>query len=284
MMKKFFCFVFLLLFSVSPVFGGIENDADPGERVGLFSNFGGNAKRSFTGGNAWLQAAGVAATALLIVTDADYQVHDYFRNHRAAGRKFHPVVATGSVLTPLTGGVCYLSGAAARDPELQGLGSAVLQAQVLTSLTVGVLKGLTGRPHPDPDTGADMRKLSRTFRFGFLRGGLFWGWPSGHTASTMALVSTLTAYYPDNAWLKIGGAALMGYTVVGVSAVGGGHMHWFSDAVAAVFMTYAIGHTVGSYYHDRIFHAGTAPAEPGKIGISAEPLSTLPIVRITVTF
>jgi membrane-associated phospholipid phosphatase len=197
--------------------------------------------------------------------------------------KFHSVVATGSMLTPLTGGVCYLSGAAASNPELKGLGSALLQAQVLTSLTIGVLKGFTGRPHPDPNSGADMRKLSRSFRFGFLRGGLFWGWPSGHTASTTALVSTLTAFYPEETWLKIGGAALMGYTIVGVSAVGGGRMHWFSDAVAAAFMTYAIGHTVGDYYHRQVFHQGTS-MRLSKVRISAESLPAFPIVRIVYAF
>lgn len=274
----------LILLSVTSVSGRTAADHDPMKSVGIFANFSGNTEKSFTGKNAWLQAAGVAATVLLIYSDTDYRVHTYFRNHRAFSRKLHPVVVTGSLLTPLAGGLCYLSGAAGSDPELEGLGSALLQAQVITSLYGLVLKGLTGRPHPDPNTGEDMRKLSRRFRFGFLRGGLFWGWPSGHTASTMALVSTMTAYYPQNTWIKIGGAVLMGYTIVGVSAVGGGHMHWFSDAVAAAFMTYAIGHTVGRYYHSRVFHSGAASAELCKIGISAEPLSTIPIVRIAVTF
>ena len=283
MMKPFHMIWLFLLLSGYSVFGG-SDDANRMKSVGLFANLGGNAGKSFTGTNAWLQAAGVAATALLIYSDADYRVHTYFRNHRTASGKFHPVVITGSFLTPLTGAVCYLSGAAGSDAELKGMGSALLQAQIITSLYVGVLKGLTGRPHPNPDTGADMKKLSRTFRFGFLRGGLFWGWPSGHTASTMALVSTLTAYYPENTWLKIGGAALMAYTMVGVSAVGGGHMHWFSDAVAAAFMTYAIGNTVGGYYHHQIFHAGATSTKPGRIQVSAEPLSAFPIVGIVYTF
>jgi membrane-associated phospholipid phosphatase len=277
-------FFFIFLSSVTSILSGTENGPDRAKSIGLFDNLRGNAGKSFTGSNAWLQAAGVAATALLIYSDADYRVHAYFRNHRATAAKFHPVVVTGSLLTPLTGAVCYLSGAAGSDRELTGLGSAILQTQVITSLTVGVLKGFTGRPHPDPRSGADMRRLSRTFRFGFLRGGLFWGWPSGHTASTMALVSTLTAYYPEKTWLKVGGAALMGYTIIGVSAVGGGRMHWFSDAVAAAFMTYAIGHTVGNHYHQRIFHEETAFSKPGRIQMAAESMSTYPIIRIYYSF
>ena len=274
---------FLLLSGYS-VFGGSKNDADRMKSVGLFANLGGNAVKSLTGTNAWLQAAGVAATALLIYSDADYRVHTYFRNHRTASRKFFPVVITGSLLTPLAGAVCHLNGVARSDAELKGLGSALLQAQIITSLYVGVLKGITGRPHPNPDTGADMKKLSRTFRFGFLRGGLFWGWPSGHTASTMALVSTLTAFYPEKTWLKVGGGVLMAYTIVGVSAVGGGHMHWFSDAAAAAVMAYAIGHTVGEYYQRQVFHAGASSAKPGRIQSTFEPLSTYPIVRISYSF
>jgi membrane-associated phospholipid phosphatase len=247
--------------------------------VGLFANFGGNVARSFTGANALLHLAGIGATFALVHTDVDYRVHRFFRNHRQTSHAFFPVVMTGSLSTPAIGAYFYFKGEADYDPEFKGLGSALLQAQIVASLTVAVLKAVTGRPHPNPDTGEDMRRLSRTFRFGFLRGGLFWGWPSGHTASTMALVSTLTAYYPEKTWLKIGGAALMGYTIIGVSAVGGGHMHWFSDAVAAAFMAYAIGHTVGTYYHGRFFHHA-ASGQSDRLLMSMESMPAVQLFRI----
>ena len=83
-----------------------------------------------------------------------------------------------------------------------------------------------------------------------MRGGIFWGWPSGHTSTTMAVVSALTNYYPDKTWLKVAGYSLVAYTIFAVSAVNRGGMHWFSDAIAASFMSYAIGSTVGKYYRN----------------------------------
>jgi len=272
------CTLFVCTVWVNPAAG-----SDRLKTVGLFSNFENDVVDSFSGNHALYHAAGVAATYALVHLNVDFRVHSYFKNHRNLSHSFHPVVMTGSVLTPVAGMAFYMAGRHKKDPELLGLGSALLQTQIIASMTVGLLKGITGRPHPDPNSGEDMKKMSRTFRFGFLRGGLFWGWPSGHAASTMALVSTLTAYYPDNAWIKFGGAALMGYTILGVSAVGGGRMHWFSDAVAASFMAYAIGHTVGGYYHREAFHQEPA-VKPGKVQASVKSLYTFPIVRFAFAF
>ncbi len=76
-----------------------------------------------------------------------------------------------------------------------------------------------------------MDSLSKTFRFGFLHGGIYWGWRSGHTAATMAVVSALTNYYPGRPWLNIAGYGLVAYTMFGVSSINRGGMHWFSDAM-----------------------------------------------------
>jgi membrane-associated phospholipid phosphatase len=132
-----------------------------------------------------------------------------------------------------------------------------------------LLKAITGRPHPDPVNEKDMKGLSKTFRFGFLRGGVFWGWPSGHTSTTMAVVSSLTNFYPDKNWLKVAGYSLVAYMIYGVTSVHGGRMHWFSDAVAAAFMSYAIGSTVGKFYRNK-FNKNGSPAPPASspLGVS----------------
>jgi membrane-associated phospholipid phosphatase len=59
------------------------------------------------------------------------------------------------------------------------------------------------------------------------------------------MMSALMAYYPSSRWLRIGGYAAIAYSVAGVSAFGGGRMHWLSDGVAGALMGYAIGWTVG---------------------------------------
>jgi len=55
----------------------------------------------------------------------------------------------------------------------------------------------------------------------------FWGWPSGHTSSTMAVVSALTSFYPHKTWLKVVGYSYVAYMMLGVSSVNRGGMHWF---------------------------------------------------------
>ena len=93
-----------------------------------------------------------------------------------------------------------------------------------------------------------MKAASRTFRFGFLRGGLHYGFPSGHLAVNTAAVTSLMAFYPGSAALKILGGVYLAYLVFGVSAHEGATMHWFSDVVAGTLMGLAIGSTVGRTY------------------------------------
>jgi membrane-associated phospholipid phosphatase len=90
-----------------------------------------------------------------------------------------------------------------------------------------------------------MREASRTFRFGFVRGGIHYGWPSGHLAVNTAAVSSLLWFYPDNIPLKIAGGMYIAYLIFGVTAHEGSTMHWFSDVVAGTLIGGAIGSTVG---------------------------------------
>jgi len=59
-------------------------------------------------------------------------------------------------------------------------------------------KAITGRVHPAQDVGPD---LSHLFRFGFLRGGVFWGWPSSHTTIAFAMAVTVFTLFPKRRWL-----------------------------------------------------------------------------------
>jgi membrane-associated phospholipid phosphatase len=158
----------------------------------------------------------------------------------------------------VVGGSLFAYGKLHKDDEAVGASYAVLQSSIIAFSYNTLLKAITGRPNPDWRHTEDMSDLSKTFRFGFLRGGVFWGWPSGHTSSTMAVVSALTSFYPDKTWLKVVGYSYVAYMVLGVSSVNRGGMHWFSDAVAASLMSYAIGSTVGKYYRSKFGIDNTA--------------------------
>jgi membrane-associated phospholipid phosphatase len=216
--------------------------------LSLFGNFGNNIVESFEGKNIYLHLAAIASTALLVTTDVDYHVEDFFHEQSEYGKWARPVLYTGELLPFAAGGGLFAYAKVRNDNQALGASFAVLQASLIEFMYNSALKAVTGRPNPAWWYDGDMEGLSKTFRFGFLRGGIFWGWPSGHTATTMAVVSALTNYYPDKTWLKIAGYSWVAYTMFGVSSVNRGGMHWFSDAVAGALMSYAVGSTVGKYY------------------------------------
>jgi membrane-associated phospholipid phosphatase len=218
--------------------------------LNLFGNFGNNILDSFEGKNIYFHLGGIASTYILVNSGADYYVENFFNAHEEYGTYARPVVYTGMFLPFIVGGGLFAYAKSGKNNEALGASFAVLQASLIEFLYNSTLKAITGRSNPDWRDNADMDSLSKNFQFGFLRGGIFWGWPSGHTASTMAVVSALTNYYPDKTWLKIAGYSLVAYTIFGVSSVNRGGMHWFSDAVAAALMSYAVGSTVGKYYRN----------------------------------
>jgi len=219
--------------------------------ITLFSGLGNNIVNSFKGENLYLHLAGIASTALIVTTNTDYYVHKYFNDHESYGNFARPVIRFGMYFPFAVGGSLYAFGKLNRDDEALAASFAVLQSSLLAFTYNSLLKALTGRPNPGWREGGDMKELSKEFRLGFWRGGIFWGWPSGHTSSTVAVISALTNFYPDKTWLKIAGYSYIGYMVFAVSSLNRGGMHWFSDAVAAVFMSYAIGSTVGKHYRSK---------------------------------
>ena len=214
----------------------------------LFGNLGNNIINSFKGDNLYLHLAGIASSYLLVSSNTDYKVEKFFNEHEGYGNAARPAIRMAMFFPFVISGSLYAYGKFAKDNEAVGASFAVLQSSLLAFLYNSLLKAVTGRPHPDWRNSNDMQSLSKTFRFGFMRGGIFWGWPSGHTSSTMAVVSALTNFYPEKTWLKIAGYSYVAYMIFSVSSLNRGGMHWLSDAIAAAFMSYAIGSTVGKYY------------------------------------
>ena len=195
--------------------------------------------------------AGVASTVLIVTTNTDYYVHEFFYEHEQYGNAAMPIIRTALYIPIVTGGSLFVYGKLKRDDRAVGASFAVIQSSLVAFVYNSLLKAVTGRPNPDWEHNPDMMDLSKTFRFGFLRGGIYWGWPSGHTSSLMAVVSALTNFYSEKTWLKVAGYSMVAYMMYGVSSLHRGGMHWFSDAVAAAFMSYAIGSTIGKYYRSK---------------------------------
>ncbi len=242
----------------------------------LFGNIGNNIVNSFKGDNLYLHLAGVASTILIVTTNTDYHVEKFFNEHEQFGNAALPIIRSSLYIPFVTGGSLFLYGKMGKDDRAVAASFAVLQSSLVALGYNSLLKAITGRPNPDWQHHPDMKALSKTFRFGFLRGGIYWGWPSGHTSSIMAVVSALTNFYSEKTWLKITGYSLVAYMMYGVSSLHRGGMHWFSDAVAAAFMSYAIGSTIGKYYRSKFKSSSDAQVSSNKL--------ELPLLSFHFTF
>ncbi len=219
--------------------------AQPEKEFTPFTQMGNNAAESFSGMNMLLHSSAIAATYMLVYSSADYRVHDYFSQHSEIDPYTVPAVYMGYTLPLLAGGGLYLSGKNSGSAETAAAGCAVLQASGIALAYSSLLKALTGRPNPG---SGDMKEESRRFRFGIARGGIHYGWPSGHLAVNTAAAASLMAFYPDNNSLKIIGGIYLAYLFISVSAHEGATMHWFSDVVAGTLIGLAIGPAVGKNF------------------------------------
>ena len=138
--------------------------------------------------------------------------------------------------------ILILSGYITSRAQISLTGWAIGQAELIGSLISSACKAFTGRVHPAMhDAGTD---ISHVFRFGFLRGGMFWGWPSSHTTIAFAMAVTVFTLFPKQRWLGGLAIAYAFYIGLGVSMT----IHWFSDFVAGAILGTVIGVVVGKCF------------------------------------
>ena len=97
------------------------------------------------------------------------------------------------------------------------------------------------------DVGQD---ISHVFHFGFLRGGVFWGWPSSHTTIAFAMAVTVCTLWPKPWWLGLMAMLYAFYVGFGVSMT----IHWYSDFVAGAIIGSVAGTVVGKSFRGNIKH------------------------------
>jgi membrane-associated phospholipid phosphatase len=218
----------------------IETDAPV--RLTPFSNLGQNIFDSFVGYNTFFHLGALAATMIMVNTGTDYVIYRQFKPWDKTRPYFFPSIITGTSCWLMIAAPMFCYGYFRPNTESLGGAYALFQSTLISIVYATLLKAFTGRPAPEEKWYLNMRRESSVFRFGFLRGGIFYGWPGGHVMITTATIATLAWYYPDKWWISIPGALLIAYTMVGVTVHNG---HWMSDNIAGLLMGYAIGSTVG---------------------------------------
>ena len=224
--------------------GAEKNQTESAAPVRLtpFSNLGQNIFDSFIGYNTFFHLGALAATMIMVNTDTDYVIYRQFKPWNKAMPYFFPAIITGTSCWLIIAAPLFCYGYFRPDTEALGGAYALIQSTLISIVYATLVKAITGRPAPEEKWYLNMRRESKVFRFGFLRGGIFYGWPGGHVMITTATIATLAWYYPDKWWISIPGALFVAYIMVGVTVHNG---HWMSDNIAGLLIGYAIGSTVG---------------------------------------
>lgn len=138
----------------------------------------------------------------------------------------------------------YMAGEFKKDKRLMRSGSAVAQATILSWTLSSTYKAFTGRMQPEFMTHFNTVDNSHDFHFGFLQHGIFWGWPSSHTAVAFATAIAFFYTYPRNTALRYAALLYAVYIGVGVSV----SIHWFSDALAGAILGTIVGIVIGKSF------------------------------------
>lgn len=244
----------ILLMGICAFAHGAEDSATAPDSSGTagskalspFDHLGHNMLWSALGWPLAFHATGSAATYFLSKNDNDLKVARFVarQSEVAYGIAFTPGMMMGTFFPILVPGYMYFI---SDNPALNNTGAVAAQATAVAFLYNNILKAITGRAHPDADKNSG--ELSRDFKWGFFRRGVFYGWPSGHSMTNAALAMSIASYHRDNPWVVGGCALYAGYIATSMVMGAKGQAHWFSDAVAGTLMGASIGWYIGNTFY-----------------------------------
>ena len=217
------------------------------DMIPLFYRFFRTIARIFSGTNLWGHLLAIVLTVILVMSGFDGWYYAGMHHSRIASALFVTVMA-GTFLPVLLPAVSLLAGYLLKRLSMINLGWALGQAALLGWLVTSFYKAFTGRPGPHFRGVGPHPDISRVFRFGFWRGGIFWGWPSSHTAVAFAMAFALVFLYPRNRYIRLLAPLYAVVVAAGVSM----SIHWFSDVVAGAIIGGIIGSVVGRTFNERI--------------------------------
>jgi len=207
-----------------------------------------NATRCFKGYNLFWHFSAMVATYIIVTSGFDWY---YFISVQISFLRtfLFPAIRLGMIVPVIIPLILLTIGVLTNDSRLKNAAFALGQAAILGLIISSLYKAFTGRIPPPHFWGhGPLADTSHGFRFGFLRGGMFWGWPSSHATIAFAMAVTLIKLYPENRLVRYIAVFYAFYVGIGVSI----RIHWFSEYVAAAIIGSVIGTVVGrSFYLHR---------------------------------
>lgn len=235
-----------------------------------FDHLGHNMLWSAFGWPLAFHAVGGGATYLLSTNDIDLSVAKFAARQSglAFNIAFTPGMMMGTFFPILVPGYMYFF---SKNKTLNNTGAVAAQATAVAFLYNNILKAISGRAHPV--AGENTGELSRDFKWGFFRRGVFYGWPSGHSMTNAALAMSIASYHQDNPWVIAGCSLFAGYVATSMVLGAKGEAHWFSDAVAGVLMGASIGWYIGnSFYKEKSSRKGAHGSSSSSLQFVIAPL------------
>jgi len=225
----------------------------------LFRQFRGNVRTLFCGRNLLVHAAAILLTILIVETGLDWAYYRWTRAEIFAQLAL-PAIMLGTLI-PVVGTLAVLAYALVRQNRgLITTAWALGQAAILGYLVSILYKAWTGRI-PPPFRGFRMSAASANsltdtshgFQFGWLKGGVFWGWPSSHTTVAFAMSVCLITLFPKPKPLVTLALAYALYVGLAVSV----SIHWLSEFVAGATIGSLVGRVVGASFGGKNCATGT---------------------------
>jgi membrane-associated phospholipid phosphatase len=225
----------------------------------LFYNFGNNLTGSFTKDYGIYHLSAIGLSYGLVQSDADWRYHSYMEDNQAIPSIGMSSVIAGGLIPLTVPFYLYFRGKSKNNDQLTYSALAMGQSVIMSLLISSAYKAVTGRPGPNLFDEADRNNNDNgEFHFGFLRRGIFEGWPSGHTMNAFAMAGALTEMYRENQTVKIFAWIYASFIGMGVST----NIHWLSDCAAGALIGYSIGKTVGSSFR-RLYDGKSAESSGG---------------------
>jgi membrane-associated phospholipid phosphatase len=213
----------------------------------LFYRLPRNVIAIFSGRNLLWHVLAIVLTIVIVMSGGDWTYYRLTRGDIFL-RLARSAILVGTFLPLVAILALLLAGAVVKNRRLLTTAWALGQAALLGYFISGGYKAFTGRL-PPPFRGFRMSAMyngslldtSHGFQFGFLKGGVFWGWPSSHTTVTFAMTTCLIMLWPKNKPLVACALLYAFYIGLGVSVT----IHWFSEFVAGAIIGSVIGTVVG---------------------------------------
>jgi membrane-associated phospholipid phosphatase len=202
---------------------------------------------SFRGRNLLWHLFAIGSTLVIVSSGFDWL---YFKATRPFAMYLFSAVILGwrvPVLFPIA---LYIVGSVKKNRRAVYCAYSTAQTVVIGLLISSFYKAFTGRPSPRHSV-ATLIDTSREFHFGFLREGVFFGWPSSHTTIAFAMAAAVWKLYPSSKVMRFVALLYALYIGVGVSMT----IHWFSDFFAGAIIGTVIGTTVGKVFEERLLRS-----------------------------